>query len=167
MHRRLFVLAILVLTVTAVVEAPASAQASAPLAVTAVVLNTCVVAVAPLAFVDYSPIAGTPTTGFTEITVTTCFDPHEIAINGCDHGTGVSDRKMKNVLANTTLDYKLDCSTEGDAKCLSNWGDSQGVSTLTGSTGPLQLYRLDGEIPEGQLVPSGAYADNCVVSLQF
>lgn len=148
-------------------SAPISAQATAPLEVTALVLNTCIVAAAPLAFVDYSPVSGTPTTGFTEITVSTCFDPHEVAISGCQYGNGVADRKMKNLLANSTLDYFLDCSTEGDGKCIANWGDNQSVDTLTGAQGALQLYRVDGTIPEGQQVPSGAYLDNCVVSLQF
>ncbi len=147
---------------------PSAAQTTAPLAVTALVLNTCTVAAVPLTFVDYSPVAGTPTTGQTVITVATCFDVHEIAINGCTGGTGTGDRKMDNPLvAGAKLDYSLSCLTEADPQCQTNWGDAQGTDTLTGTQGALELYTVDGVIAAGQQVASGAYIDNCVVSLQF
>lgn len=153
--------------------APLSAQATAPLPVTAVVLNTCVVQADPLVFVDYSPISDTPTSASSEIRVLTCFDAHEIAIDKCQHGADVSNRQMKIVLdlgsgetfGEDTLDYQISCAT--DAECQANWGDQQGADTHTGVISAAETYTVNGVIPEGQLVPSGAYEDMCTVSLQF
>lgn len=154
--------------IAAVSPGVARAQVTqAPLEVSAIVLNTCTISALPLAFVDYEPLGGSPTTATTEITVLTCFDPHEIAINDCTHGTGTADRKLQSLLTTDTLDYSLSCLSEGDAECVGNWGEQQGTDTLTGVGGALQLYTVDGVIPTGQEVPSGVYTDSCTVSLQF
>lgn len=147
------------------VPTPASGQ-TATLAVSATVATACQIVALPLAFL-YDPADGADTTATTTITVT-CASPHEIAIDACTNGGGTtSSRQMEDPVSLAKLSYTLNCATEGDAECSSNWGENQGVDTLTGTSILAQAYTVDGTISAGQSVPTGEFLDSCTVSLQF
>ena len=139
-----------------------AATATTTFLVTTTVLNTCIVAAAPLAFGNYDPTSGTDTDATNAISVTcTSTAPYNIGLDKGTNGTSVTARLMK---LSSTLTYSL----YSNAGRTTNWGNTVGTDTVTGTgTGILQTYTVYGRSPHGAAVPAGAYTDTVTVTVTY
>lgn len=137
-------------------------SATTSFAVTTTVQANCAVSATALAFGAY---AGTTLTASSTITATcTNTTTYNVGLNaGTGSGATVATRKMTGPSA-SILNYKL----YSDAGYATNWGNTVGTDTVakTGS-GAAQTLTVYGQIPAGQYVTPGSYADTITVTLTY
>ncbi len=138
--------------------------ATTTFAVTASVLQTCLVAATPLAFGNYDPTSATPTDGSTTLLVTcTNATPYTVGLSaGGGTGATVATRKLTN--GGNTLNYSL--YQNGARSTL--WGTTIGTDTVAGTgTGLAQSLTVYGRIPALQAAVQGAYTDTITVTVTY
>jgi len=130
--------------------------------VTATVAATCTISTTPLAFGSYT---GAISQVNTTVTVTcTNTTPYNLGLNaGLATGATVTTRSMTGP-ASALLSYQL----FRDAGHTLNWGVTIGTDTvpLTGN-GAAQVETVYGQIPAGQFVAPGAYADTITATVTY
>jgi spore coat protein U-like protein len=132
------------------------------LTVTVVVQATCTIAANPLGFGTYSGSL----INSTSILSVTCTNttPYNVGLSaGTATGATVTNRSMTGPAA-ALLGYKL----FSDSGRTTNWGDTVGTDTLaetgSGSAHSLTVY---GQIPAGEYVPPGSYADTITATVIY
>jgi spore coat protein U-like protein len=137
-----------------------SATTSFP--VTATVQATCTVSATSLVFGTYASTLLSSTSTISAICTKTT--PYNIGLNaGTATGATVTNRSMKGPSA-SLLHYKL----FSDSGHTINWGNTVGTDTVykTGS-GATQILTVYGQVPAGQFVTPGSYADTITVTLTY
>jgi spore coat protein U-like protein len=130
--------------------------------VTATVVANCVISANALNFGAYSGLQINAASALTvTCTNTTVFN---IGLNaGTATGATVTTRKMTGP-ASATLRYSL----FRDSSRTQNWGNTVGTDTLPSTgTGTAQMFNVFGEIPAGQYVAPGAYADTIIATVTY
>jgi spore coat protein U-like protein len=129
--------------------------------VTANVQANCVISASPLAFGTYTGAVNNTTAPLT-ITCTNT-TPYNVGFDaGTASGATVSSRSMLNGTAK--LNYKI----SKDSGNTTNWGNTVGTDTTTGTgTGSAQNVTVYGQIPAGQYVTPGSYADTITASIIY
>ena len=138
-----------------------AATDTATLTVTASVAAVCNVQSATLAFGAYDPAAA-------DLDATTAIDltctpgtTYDIGLDG-GGSANVLARQMAN--GGATLDYSM----YQDASRTTNWGDTVGTDTVSGTGGGgVQTHTVYGRIPTGQFVATGAYSDTVTITVTF
>lgn len=157
--------ATMAILMTAGAASPAlAATATTTFAVTATVLQTCLVAASPLAFGNYDPTSATATNGNTTLLVTcTSSTPYTVGLSaGGGAGATVATRKLTN--GGNTLNYSL----YQDAGHTTVWGNTVSTDTLAGTgTGLPVTHTVYGRIPALQAAVQGAYADTITVTVTY
>jgi spore coat protein U-like protein len=154
----------------AIAAIPAHAgTATSTFQVTATVVNSCAInSAGNLGFGNYDPASATATTGNSTINVNcTKGDVYTIALNY--GGTGsVANRIM--VSGTNNLNYNLYV----DSALTKVWNSTCGAgNNCDGGTGAgpgaanAQPYTVYGQIPAGQNVPAGSYADTITLTVNF
>lgn len=137
-------------------------SATTSFAVTSTVQAYCTVSATSLAFGTY---AGALLNSTSTITATcTNTTPYKIGLNaGTATGATVTNRSMTGPGA-ALLHYSL----FSDSGHTTNWGNTLGVDTVskTGS-GTAQALTVYGQVPAGQYVTPGSYADTITVTLTY
>ncbi|HEX7875751.1 MAG TPA: spore coat U domain-containing protein [Sphingobium sp.] len=140
-------------------------DATTPMAVSATVLNACLVTATDMAFGNYNPTSATPTDATSNIIVTcTPGTLYNVGLNaGTAPGATVTTRKMRN--GSAPLNYAL-YSNSGRT---TNWGNTVGSDTVsqTASTIAPTTFPVYGEIPAQQSVSAGAYTDIVTVTVSY
>jgi len=147
--------------------APSAAMAGTStgnLAVSATVINDCLIVPGTLAFGNYDPTLSTPTNATANMQITcTMGDSYTVAL-GVGTGVGATDvgRKMTLAAGSTTLTYGIYSDTNRTV----NWG---GSSTVSGTgTGALQTLTAYGQIaPQQAQVTAGVYTDTVVATVNY
>jgi spore coat protein U-like protein len=156
-----FVLALLLLgTPTQRAEA---VTATTTLAVTATVLNTCLVSAQPLPFGNYDPNATTDLDITTTITVTcTTGTTYNVGLDKGANGASVTARAMKS--GSNTLNYSM----FRDSARTQNWGNTVGTDTVprTAALVP-DVLTVYGRVAKSQNVPAGLYTDTVQVTVTY
>jgi spore coat protein U-like protein len=137
-------------------------SATTSFSVTAVVQATCAISATPMAFGVYS---GTLLNSAATISVTcTNTTSYNVGLNaGTATGATVTNRSMTGP-ASTLLRYAL-FSNSGHT---TNWGNTVGTDTVAGiGSGALQSLSAYGQIPAGQFVRPGSYADTIVATVTY
>jgi spore coat protein U-like protein len=138
------------------------ASATTSFAITATVQPSCTVSATSLAFGAY---AGALLSSTSTISATcTNTTPYNIGLNaGTATGATVTNRSMTGPAA-SLLHYKL----FSDSGHTTNWGNTVGTNTVpkTGS-GAVQTLTIYGQVPAGQYVTPGGYADTITVTLTY
>jgi spore coat protein U-like protein len=130
--------------------------------VTTVVQATCTITANPLAFGNYS---GLMLNSSSTISVTCSkATAYNVGLNaGTTTGATVANRSMTGP-ASTLLKYKL-FSNSGYT---TNWGNTVGTDTVAGTgSGAAQPLTVYGQIPAGQLVRPGSYADTITATVTY
>ncbi|WP_348760701.1 spore coat U domain-containing protein [uncultured Salinisphaera sp.] len=140
--------------------------------VTATVLKNCTIDSTNLAFGNYDPLAGTAVNQTSTVNVKcTLSTPYTVALNtGANAGnaTAFSSRAMRGP-ADNLLKYQL----YTDSARTAIWGDgTNGTQTISGTgNGVLiatpQARTVYGQVPGGQDVQPGAYADTVVATITY
>ena len=136
--------------------------ASATFQVTATVNATCTISAAPLAFGAY---AGVLTNATSTITATcTNTTPYNVGLDpGTFAGATTSTRRMTGPDA-LGLGYAL----YRNAGRTQNWGDLIGTDTMAGTgNGAAQALSVYGQVPAGEYVAPGGYADTITATVTF
>jgi spore coat protein U-like protein len=137
--------------------APAQAgTTTASIAVSATVAATCSVLATPMAFGSYAAAVTTSTATVT----TTCTNttPYTVALNaGLGTSASVTARSM--TLAGVSLGYGL----YSDA----TWTTNFVTTASTNGNGAGQLITVYGQIPAGQYVKPGLYADTITATVTY
>ena len=140
-----------------------AATSSTTMDVTANVVAVCNITAYNLAFGTYNPLSGTDLDSTSRIDVSctsgTAFNVGLDAGNGS--GATVSGRKMTISGGSDTLGYKIFKDTERT----SNWGNTVGTDTMSGTTSA--ILTAYGRIESGQSVPIGSYSDTLNVTVTF
>ncbi len=148
--------------------AEATGTATASFALTATVVNACIVSANSLTFPSYVPTSASPTTGSTTLNVTcTLGAPYTVALSngsgtGADATAGTAGRKMTGS-GSTQLGYNL----YQDSGYTQAWGSSSSYlmsATGTGLQVPVNVY---GSIPASQVASAGNYTDTINVTISF
>ena len=129
---------------------------------TATVQATCLVSATPLAFGTYT---GTQATSSSTVSVTcTNTTPYNVGLNaGGTTGATVSSRSMIGP-GSALLGYSL----FSDSARTSNWGQTIGTDTVTGTgNGSAQALTVYGQVAAGQYVAPGAYADTITATVTY
>lgn len=130
--------------------------------VTATVQATCLVAATPLAFGTYTGLAATSTS---TVSVTcTNTTPYNVGLSaGLAPSAGVTTRKMTGPAA-ALLSYSM----YTDAARSLNWGTTIATDTVPGTgNGSAQAITVYGNVPAGQFVAPGAYADTITATVTY
>ncbi len=130
--------------------------------VTAVVQPTCTLSANSLSFGTY---AGTLKASTAIITVTcTKTANFDVGLDaGLTVGATVTSRSMRGPGA-SVLNYKL----FSDSAYAKNWGNTVGTDTVPGTgDGAAQSLTVYGQIPAGQFVRPGSYADTIIATLTY
>jgi spore coat protein U-like protein len=165
--KRLFVVAsaaAILVSTSLVPAAHAVSTATAIIPVTATVLSACAVVAAPLVFGNYDPTAASALTANTNVLVTCTFGtPYNVGLNqGLGTGATITNRKM--MWGANTLTYQL----FQDAAFSSNWGQTIGTDTETGTGSSLpQSLTVYGRIPASQAAVAGLYLDTITVTVTY
>lgn len=140
-----------------------SATATTTMAVTATVLNSCIVVASPLAFGNYDPTSGSATNATTTLAVTcTSGAAYNVGLDaGTASGATVNTRKMAN--GANLLPYAI-YKEVGHSNI---WGDTTTDRVSGTGNGLLQSLTVYGSIPAGAAVPAGAYTDTLNVTLTY
>ncbi len=141
-----------------------AATATSSIAVTASVLQTCIVSASALAFGNYDPTSATPTDSTTTVLVTCSLSTtYNVGLSaGGGSGASVASRKMTS--GGNTLNYSLYTS----AARTTVWGNTVGTDTVAGTgTGLPVSYTVYGRVPAQQSVPGGAYTDTVTVTVTY
>lgn len=160
---KLTILTSMIIFFTANQSHGATATANMPVSVR--VIGTCTVAANPFVFPDYDPTAGIVQSNQAAITVE-CpnLRPYAVTLSTGNSGT-YAQRQMQNIFT-TNLGYQLFL----DPAYTLIWGDATGgtfpnLGIGNGVGQPLTVY---GQIPAGQLVPTGlVYRDNITVTVTY
>ena len=141
--------------------------ATAPMAVSAVVVSACLVVAAPLSFGNYSPTASAGTDATSAVLATcTLGTPYNLTADaGVGTGTSIATRKLTGALPlGTTLNYTL----YSDAARTAVLGNTVGTNTLA-AVGTLlpTTHNIYGRIFAGQNAGPGLYADAVIVNLEY
>jgi spore coat protein U-like protein len=129
--------------------------------VSATVLKDCIVSATALAFGDYTGAVNSNTSTITvtctkSTTYTIGLDP------GLATGATVTARQMQN--GTNVLSYGL--FTNGT--WTTNWGNTSGTNWVSGTgNGAGQALTVYGQIPAGQYVTPGSYADTIGVTVTY
>lgn len=130
--------------------------------ITATISAACSVTATQLAFGNYSGILVNSTSTITA----TCTKsiPYNVGLSaGTATGATVTTRKMTGPSA-STLSYSLFRDSGRNA----NWGITVGTDTvLVTGTGIAQPITVYGQVPAGQFVRPGAYADTITVTITY
>ncbi len=148
-------------TITATVTASGNSF-PATFTVNATVQATCLVSATAMAFGTYSTAAVTSTSvlSFT-CTNTTLYTVSLSA--GLATGATVTNRSMTGP-ASALLGYKL----FSDSGRTINWGNTVGINTVAGvGNGASQSLTVYGQIPAGQFVRPGSYADTITATVTY
>jgi len=141
-----------------------AATATSSIAVTAAILQTCIVSASALAFGTYDPTSATPSDSSTALTVTCSLaTTYNVGLSaGGGSGASVATRKMTS--GGNTLDYSLYTSAARSTV----WGNTVGVDTVSGTgTGLPVAYTVYGRVAAQQSVPAGAYTDTVTVTVTY
>lgn len=130
--------------------------------VTSTVQATCSISATPMAFGTYSANAVNSTSNISVTCTNTTV--YNVGLNaGNTSGATVNNRSMTGPNA-AKLGYKL---FRDSARTL-NWGNSAGSDTLSGSgNGTQQNLAVYGQIPAGQFVNPGSYADTITATITY
>lgn len=153
-----------ILTGTVMTNPVNAATATATFAVTAAVLQTCVVTATALAFGTYDPAATSPNDASTSVLVTcTTGTTYNVGLsNGGGSGASTATRKLTS--GSNTLNYSL----YQDSGRNTVWGSSVGSDTVSGvATGLPVSHTIYGRISALQVVPQGAYTDTITVTITY
>lgn len=125
--------------------------------------NGCGIGASNLAFGNYS---GALTNGTATISITcnTANTPYNVGLNqGAGSGATVTTRSMTGPSSNL-LNYNL----FRDSSRSQNWGNTVGSDTVSGTNkGSTQSLTVYGQIPAGQKVLPGSYADTIIATLTY
>lgn len=130
--------------------------------VTVVVPTSCTLSTNALAFGSYSGLLLNATSTISvDCTNTT---PYNVGLDaGTATGATVTNRSMTGPTS-ALLGYKL----FSDASHTTNWGNTVGTDTKAGTgNGAVQTLTIYGQIPAGQLVRPGSYADTITATLTY
>jgi spore coat protein U-like protein len=139
-----------------------AATASASFSVSVTIQATCAVSASSMRFGSYD---GTAVSATSTVSVKcTHSTPYNVGLSaGLAPGAAVTDRKMIGPRS-ALLGYSL----RSDADGIVNWGQTVGVDTVAGTgNGSDQMFSVLGQIPAGQYVVSGAYADTITVTVTY
>lgn len=162
LKRGALALALMATTALPAARPAEAATATATFAVTATVLNLCLITAAPLAFGNYT--ATTQLDATTTLLVTCTFGTTYTI--GLDAGTGTGATTAQRRMTNGTslLNYAL----YSDSTRSTIWGNTTGTNTVAGTgTGLPQALSVYGRIPAGQYVTPGAYLDTVTATLTY
>ncbi len=156
------------LAAAGLVYAPVSSAATATtlLAVSAVVLQTCVAAATPIVFGDYT-LTALDNTGVITVTCTPDVLTYNVAL-GAGNGTGATTTNRKLTFLTNTLNYSL----FRDSARTQNWGSNPGVDTVASSAattdlGIVKTFTVYGRLPGSQSGGIGTYADLVQVTVNY
>lgn len=130
--------------------------------VSVTVQNTCAASASSMRFGTYT---GAKLNAASTVSVTcTQSTPYNVGLSeGLAPGATVTNRKMIGP-GLSLLGYSL---KSGNGR-MSNWGHTLGVDTVSGTgNGSVQMLPVVGEIPAGQNVQDGAYADTITVTVTY
>jgi len=129
--------------------------------VSATVLKDCIVSATALGFGNYT---GAVNSAQSTVTVT-CTNSTTYTVGlgpGLASGATVTTRQMQNGAA--LLNYGL----FSDAAWTTNWGNTSGTNWVSKTgTGAAQNITVYGQIPAGQYVTPGSYADTIAVTVTY
>ena len=138
-----------------------AATDTATLTVTASVAAVCNVQSATLAFGAYDPAAANLDATTTVDLTCTPGTTYDVGLDGGGSGN-VAARQMAN--GGATLNYSM----YQDASRTTNWGDTVGTDTVSGTGGGgVVSHTVYGRIPTGQFVATGAYSDTVTITVTF
>ena len=138
-----------------------AATDTATLTVTASVAAVCNVQSATLAFGAYDPAAANLDATTTVDLTCTPGTTYDVGLDGGGSGN-VAARQMAN--GGATLNYSM----YQDASRTTNWGDTVGTDTVSGTGGGgVVSHTVYGRIPTGQFVAPGAYSDTLTITVTF
>jgi spore coat protein U-like protein len=139
-----------------------AATASTSFGVTATVQATCLVSASSMRFGIYTG-AAVNATAAVSVNCTNS-TPYNVGLSaGLAPGATVANRKMIGP-GSALLGYALTSNSQG----LVNWGQTAGTDTVAGTgNGSVQALSVHGQIPAGQYVPAGAYADVVTVTVTY
>ncbi len=130
--------------------------------VTANVVSTCAISATAAAFGPYTGVVADTTS----IVTVTCSNTttYNIGLNaGLGTGATVTARSMTGP-SSAPLNYGL----FQDAAHSTNWGDTIGTDTVTGTgDGLAQTVTIFGQVSAGQFVEPGAYLDTITATITF
>ncbi len=139
-----------------------AATATGSLAVTATVVQTCLVATTPLVFGNYS-LGAVDVAATVIVTCTPDVASYSVALGAGANGATTTTRKMKLATGADLMNYAL----YRDAGRTQNWGETIGVDTVS-STGPIATYTVYGQLPGSQTgVAPGLYSDTVAVTVTY
>jgi spore coat protein U-like protein len=146
-------------------------QQTSNLSVTSSIVNTCTISTAPVAFVAYDPVVANastplPGTGTITTTCTTGAAPVITLGQGSNAGGGSTDAAPVRQMANGAS--KMAYGLFQDSGHSIVWGNTPGTAPASiAGTGVAQNATVYGQIPAGQNLPSGSYADTVVATVTF
>jgi len=129
--------------------------------VSATVLKDCIVSATALAFGNYT---GAVNTNTSTVTVTcTKSTTYTVGLDaGLASGATVTTRQMQN--GTNLLNYGL----YSNGTWTTNWGNTSGTNWVSGTgSGAAQALTVYGQIPAGQYVTPGTYADTIAVTVTY
>lgn len=134
-----------------------AATATAPIAVSATVVATCVISATNMGFGNYTGLVATATSTVTvQCTNTT---PYTVSLNaGTSSGSTVTARKMTGA-AGVYLNYGL----YSDASYQTNFVTTASI-TGNGAAQPITVY---GSVPAGQYVAPNTYTDTITATVTY
>jgi spore coat protein U-like protein len=149
-------------TVTVTLSGAGVTTVTSPISINTTVAVACNIAANPLNFGAYSGLL----TNATSTIFVTCTNSTAYNV-GLDTGTAtgatVTNRSMTGP-GGALLGYTL----FRDSAHTSNWGNTVGTDTISGTgTGAAQSLTVYGQIPAGQYVTPGSYADTIIATVTY
>ena len=135
------------------------------LAVSMTITAGCTVAAGTIAFgTQSSLLSNVDQTGSVAVTCSNT-TPYNVGFDAGANGGSVTTRKMKGGASNTEfVNYSLFTT----AARTSNWGNTVGTDTVTGTgNGNAQTVTIYGRVPTQTLGSPGAYADTVTVTVTY
>jgi spore coat protein U-like protein len=149
-------------TITVTVSGPDFTTKTTTFPVEAMVVASCTISAAPLAFGTYSGAVNNSTSTISvTCTKSTAFN---VGLNaGTASGATVTNRSMTGP-DSALLDYSLYSNSGHSA----NWGNTIGSNTVAGTgSGALQSLPVYGQIPAGQYPVPGNYSDTITATITY
>ena len=165
--RMKLILSLAMLSVATVTGTAQALTATSLLTVGATVINSCAVAASTLTFINYDPVATSPTDAASSIAVTcTTGTSYNVGLSA-GNGTGatVAVRKMTHAtVPSNVLEYSL----YSDSQHNSVWGNTVGTNTLAATaTAVPNVIPVYGRLSAAQNVATGAYTDTVTVTVTY
>ena len=134
------------------------------MAVSATVVASCTVSTTPMAFGTYNNTLLTSTATVTATCTNTT--PYNVGLNaGLASGATVTARGM---FVSGTPAVLLNYALYSNSGRTTNWGSTVGTDTVSGTgNGSGQAITVYGQIPAGQLVAPGSYADTITATITY